>query len=64
MSQYFVYKQTFLKEAEQLVHAGIIYEREDIFYLTYEELQEVVRSNTQDYQIISNRKEKYISRGC
>lgn len=59
VSRYFVYKQALLKEAEQLAEAGIIQEKEDIYYLTFEELQEVVRTNILDYQIISTRKDEY-----
>ena len=59
INRYFVYKQALLKEAEQLVQAGIIHETEDIFYLTLEELHEVVRTNKLDYQIISKRKDEY-----
>ncbi|AME05148.1 phosphoenolpyruvate synthase [Bacillus siamensis] len=59
VSRYFVYKQALLKEAEQLAEAGIIHEKEDIYYLTFEELQEVVRTNILDYQIISTRKDEY-----
>lgn len=59
ISRYFVYKQALLKEAEQLVQAGVIREKEDIFYLTFEELHEVVRTNQLDYQIISKRIDDY-----
>ncbi|WP_445492552.1 phosphoenolpyruvate synthase [Niallia sp. 03133] len=59
INRYFVYKQALLKEAEQLVQAGVIHEKEDIYYLTFEELCEVVRTNKLDYQIISKRKDEY-----
>ncbi|WP_338532428.1 phosphoenolpyruvate synthase [Paenibacillus peoriae] len=59
VNRYFVYKQALLKEAEQLVQAGIIHEKEDIYDLTFEELHEVVRTNKLDYQIISKRKDDY-----
>ncbi|MGG4397773.1 phosphoenolpyruvate synthase [Paenibacillus thiaminolyticus] len=59
VNRYFVYKQALLKEAEQLVQAGIIHEKEDIFYLALEELHEVVRTNKLDYQIINKRKDEY-----
>lgn len=59
INRYFVYKQALLKEAEKLVQAGIIHEKEDIYYLTFEELTEVVRTNKLDYQIISKRKDEY-----
>ncbi|MED4754968.1 phosphoenolpyruvate synthase [Brevibacillus choshinensis] len=57
--RYFVYKQALLGEAEQLVKANVIHEIEDIYYLTFEELHEVVRTNKFDYQIISKRKDDY-----
>src|SRR6267154_1805324 len=59
VNRYFVYKQALLKEAEQLVQANVIYEKEDIYYLTFEELREAVRTKKLDYQIISKRKHKY-----
>jgi pyruvate,water dikinase len=57
--RYFVYKQALLKEAEQLVKAGVIHEKEDIYYLTFEEFREAVRTNKLDYQIISKRAYDY-----
>ncbi|AYB34700.1 phosphoenolpyruvate synthase [Chryseolinea soli] len=62
--RYLVYKQAVLKEAEQLVQAGVIHEKEDIYYLTFEELREVVRTHKpdsyrMDYQVISQRKDEY-----
>jgi pyruvate,water dikinase len=59
INRYFVYKQALLKEAEQLVHANIIHEKEDIYYLAFEELREVVGTNKLDYQIINKRKDEY-----
>ncbi|MCD1160866.1 phosphoenolpyruvate synthase [Peribacillus frigoritolerans] len=59
VNRYFVYKQALLKEAEQLVQTNVIHEKEDIYYLTFEELQEVVRTNKLDYQMISKRKDEY-----
>ncbi|MEG4629394.1 phosphoenolpyruvate synthase [Microcoleus sp. AR_TQ3_B6] len=61
VSRYFVYKQALLKEAEQLVQANVLHEKEDIYYLTFEELHEVVRTNKLDYQIVSKRKDEYRS---
>ncbi|OZQ69310.1 phosphoenolpyruvate synthase [Paenibacillus sp. VTT E-133280] len=60
INRYFIYKQALLKEAEQLVQTSVIHEKEDIFYLTFEELHEVVRTNKLDDQIISRRKDDYI----
>lgn len=59
VNRYFVYKQALLKEAEQLVQAGVIHEKEDIYDLTFEELHEVVHANKVDYQIIRKRKDDY-----
>ena len=66
VNRYFVYKQALLKEAEQLIQAKVIHEKEDIYYLTFDELQEVVRlpagqagTHKLDYQRIINRKEVY-----
>ncbi|MEH1861872.1 MAG: phosphoenolpyruvate synthase [Nostoc sp.] len=59
VNRYFVYKKALLKEAEQLTQAGVIHEKEDIYYLTFEELRSVVRTNQLDYQIISKRKDEY-----
>ncbi|OAX48082.1 phosphoenolpyruvate synthase [Paenibacillus sp. AD87] len=59
INRYFVYKQALLKEAERLAQAGVIAGKEDIYYLTYEELREVVRTNEQDEKIITQRKDDY-----
>ena len=59
VSRYFVYKQALLKEAEGLVQTNVIHEKEDIYYLTFEELREVVRTNKLDFQIINKRKAEY-----
>ncbi|WP_312469581.1 phosphoenolpyruvate synthase [Neobacillus sp.] len=59
VNRYFIYKQALLKEAEQLVQVNVIHEKEDIYYLTFEELRDVVRTNKLDYQIINNRKDEY-----
>ncbi len=59
VSRFLVYKQALLKEVEQLVNAGVIREKEDAYYLTFEELREVVRTHTLDNQIIGKRKEEH-----
>jgi rifampicin phosphotransferase len=48
VSRYALYKQALLKEAERLVQANVIHEKEDIYYLTFEELHEAVRTNKLD----------------
>ncbi|PGC45583.1 phosphoenolpyruvate synthase [Bacillus toyonensis] len=59
INRYFIYKQALLKEAEQLVRNNVITEIEDIYYLTFEELHEVVRTNKLDYKVIHKRKNEY-----
>lgn len=59
ISRYLVYKQAIMKEAEQLVHDGIIHDKEDVFYLYFEELHEVMRTRQLDYRIINKRKDEY-----
>ncbi len=61
VSRYFVYKQAMLEEAERLVQAHVLREKEDIFYLTFQELHEVVRTNQVDDQLISQRKDAFRS---
>ena len=48
-----------MKEAERLVQDGVIHKKEDIYYLTLEELREVVHANELDYDIIIKRKEEH-----
>ena len=61
VSRYLVYKQALLEEAERLVEAGVLREKEDIFYLTFQELHDVVRTNHVDDQLIHQRKDAFRS---
>jgi phosphoenolpyruvate synthase/pyruvate phosphate dikinase len=61
VSRYFVYKQALLEEAERLVQAHVLREQEDIFYLTFQELHEVARTNQVDAQLISPCKDAFRS---
>jgi len=61
VSRYFVYKQALLEEAERLVHADVLREKEDSFYLTFQELHDVVCTHEVDDQIISERKHAFRS---
>lgn len=54
-----IVKQVIMKEAQSLLQQGLIKDSEDIFYLKYEELREVVKTNKLDYSIIQQRKEDY-----
>jgi rifampicin phosphotransferase len=61
VSRYFVYKQALLEEAERLVRARVLRESEDIFYLRFEELRDVVRTNQADEQLIRERRDAFRS---
>jgi phosphoenolpyruvate synthase/pyruvate phosphate dikinase len=61
VSRYFVYKQALLEEAERLMQANVLPEKEDIFYLTFQELHDVVRTNQVDDQLIQQRKDAFRS---
>jgi phosphoenolpyruvate synthase/pyruvate phosphate dikinase len=59
--RYFIYKQALLKEAARLVEAGVLRETEDSFYLTFQELAEVVRTGAADHELIDARKQAFSS---
>ncbi len=61
VSRYFVYKQALMEEAERLVQAGVLRDKEDIFYLRFDELHEVVRTSQVDDGLIRERKEAFKS---
>jgi pyruvate,water dikinase len=61
VSRYFAYKQALMEEAERLVQAGVLRDKEDVFYLTFHELREVVRTNQVDDQLIRQRKDEFRS---
>ncbi|MFE2550150.1 rifamycin-inactivating phosphotransferase [Streptomyces sp. NPDC059355] len=60
VSRYFLYKRALMEEAGRLVRAGVIPEEEDVFYLTFQELHEVVRANrVDDPHIVQRRKDAF-----
>ncbi|QYN32715.1 phosphoenolpyruvate synthase [Pseudonocardia sp. DSM 110487] len=61
VSRYFVYKQALLEEAERLVQANVLSEEEDVFYLTFQELHDVARTNRVDDELIQQRKDAFRS---
>ncbi|MDQ0757876.1 rifamycin-inactivating phosphotransferase [Streptomyces canus] len=61
ISRYFVYKQALLAEAERLVQAGVLADKEDVFYLTFQEFHDVVRSKQLDAQLVQQRKDAFRS---
>jgi phosphoenolpyruvate synthase/pyruvate phosphate dikinase len=64
VNRYFVYKQALLEEAERLVRAHVLREKDDIFYLTFQEIQDVVGTNQADDQLIRQRKDAFKSYGA
>ncbi|MBV9601678.1 MAG: phosphoenolpyruvate synthase [Chloroflexi bacterium] len=61
ISRYFVYKQALLEEAERLVLAHVLREKEDVFYLTFQELRDVVRTQQVDHQLVRQRMDAFRS---
>ncbi len=61
VSRYFVYKQALLGEAERLVQAGVLREAEDVFFLTFPEIEDVVRTQEADSELIRERKDAFAS---
>ena len=61
VSRYFVYKRALLAEAGRLVRAGVLRDAEDIFYLRFDELHDVVRTNHVDDERVARRKDAFRS---
>lgn len=61
MNHYLLYKQVLLKQAETLVKSRIIRQSEDIYYLDFKELSEVIRTGKLDYNLIISRKEDFVA---
>ncbi|MFG3367240.1 rifamycin-inactivating phosphotransferase [Streptomyces sp. NPDC048156] len=61
ISRYFLYKQALLEEAERLVQAGVLAEKEDIFFLTFQEFHDAVRSYQVDDELIRQREAAFRS---
>ncbi|MBC2185372.1 phosphoenolpyruvate synthase [Listeria sp. FSL L7-0253] len=61
INRYFVYKLALLRAGEQLIENGVLHEKEDIYFLYFDELREVVRANQADYELINSRKSDFAS---
>ncbi|MEV4373351.1 rifamycin-inactivating phosphotransferase [Nonomuraea sp. NPDC049637] len=57
--RYLAYKQALWREADRLVRAGVLRDREDVFYLRFQELQEVVRTGEADGELVRRRREDF-----
>jgi pyruvate,water dikinase len=61
VSRYFVYKRALLAEAGRLVRAGVLRDPEDIYYLSFPELRDVVRTRQANDQLIRSRWDAFTS---
>ncbi|MDX3234227.1 phosphoenolpyruvate synthase [Streptomyces sp. ME03-5709C] len=61
VSRYYVYKQALLEEAGRLVRADVLPRKEDVFYLTFQEFHDAVRSHRVDERLIRRRKDAFRS---
>ncbi|MBI3256445.1 MAG: phosphoenolpyruvate synthase [Actinobacteria bacterium] len=61
ISRYFIYRQALLAEADRLVAQGVLREAEDIFFLRFQELHDLARTNHVDRQLIDQRREAFRS---
>ncbi|WP_280222212.1 rifamycin-inactivating phosphotransferase [Nocardia neocaledoniensis] len=61
VSCYFIYKQALLREAGRLVAAGVLDDPEDIYYLRFCELAEVVRTRRVRPGLLDDRKDEFRS---
>ncbi|HJQ21900.1 MAG TPA: phosphoenolpyruvate synthase [Gemmatimonadaceae bacterium] len=59
INRLFAYKLALLREAERLVQSGALRERDDIFFLGFEELRHAVRSGVVDEQLVRDRRETF-----
>ncbi|MFD7389061.1 rifamycin-inactivating phosphotransferase Rph [Streptomyces sp. NPDC059852] len=61
VSRSFVYRQALLREADGLVRAGVLADREDVYHLTFDEFEEAVRTRRVDERLVRRRKDAFRS---
>ncbi|WP_434174072.1 phosphoenolpyruvate synthase [Bacillus paralicheniformis] len=59
IKRYFIYKEALMKEAAVLQRKKLIQAKEDIYYLSFDELREAVCANRLDVKKIEERKAEY-----
>ncbi|MGV9747043.1 rifamycin-inactivating phosphotransferase [Rhodococcus zopfii] len=59
VSRYFVYKQALLREADRLARNGVVRNPEDIFFLRFDELADVVATQRERNELIDERREEF-----
>ncbi|OZM78476.1 phosphoenolpyruvate synthase [Pseudonocardia sp. MH-G8] len=60
VSRYALYKAALWGEAERLVRDGVLRDRQDILFLRFDELHDVVRTRQVDDQLIREREEAFV----
>jgi len=61
VNRFFVYRQALMKEAEALARDGVVDARDDVDYLTFDELREVVCARQADRGLIARRRAEHAS---
>jgi pyruvate,water dikinase len=61
VTRYFVYRQAILRQADRLVRAQVLRDREDVYFLTFDELHEVVRTHQADHELVRRRRDAFAS---
>lgn len=64
VSRYFIYKRALLAEAERLVGENVLPVVDDIFFLTFNELHDVVRNRQADHALIASRRADFRAHGA
>lgn len=59
VDRYFAYKQALLAEADRLVTDKVLGDREDIFFLTLQEIRDVVQTHEVDHALIREREDAF-----
>jgi pyruvate,water dikinase len=59
--RYAIYRQALLAEADRLVRAGVLADREDIYFLRFEEIRAVVGTGQVDRELIRRRRHDFRS---
>ncbi|MFD6673172.1 rifamycin-inactivating phosphotransferase [Rhodococcus zopfii] len=57
--RYFVYKQALLREADRLARNGVVRNPEDIFFLRFDELADLVATQRERNELIDERREEF-----
>ncbi len=59
IQRFWIYKQGLLREAASLLQHGVIRARDDVYYLTFEEFREAVRTRHVDHRLVASRQAEH-----